>query len=415
MTQAARLAWPGVTLPTPADAKVYLDAARAPLLAGRSYAPRTAAVAGGSPQALGFAVALARTGVAVTLIEGDQHDAQRVSDTLSQAKTQAGISIVVDVSMITNVDVLIEASGAAAPQRLAILTALRKIAAADAVLISLGYDPQFLDDAAQFEDAGRLVLIDTAAPPPHIDLVEIIAASATTEAALTRVEGLARHLGALPLRTSAFLGGSLLAGFEDCAEDLVFRGSTPWEVDAAVEAFGFDLGPCAAQDLRGLDIAYARHRREDASKARRFATPVLDRMVPEGRLGRKGGVGWYRYPGGGGRVIDPLIEDLAREEAYFAGATTLPIPDDTLRQHLVLALINDAASLYAKGIPAPVIDLAATAATGFPPTLGGPLFFAQHIGFRTIAKTLTDLAAVEGRHWAPTDGLLALATRNRLV
>ncbi len=415
MTQAPFLAWPGVTLPRPDDAKHYLDEARAPLLAGPSDAPKTAAVAGGSPQALGFAVALARAGVAVTLIEDDQHDAQRVSDTLQKANAQAGISIVVDTSPLANIDVLVEASGTAAANRLGILAVLRKIAAHDAVLISLGYDPQILDAATHFPDAGRLVLIDTAAPPPDIGLVEIVATPATSESALSRVADLARQLGALPLQTPAFLGGPLLAGFEDCAEDLVFRGSTPWEVDAALDAFGFDLGPCAAQDLRGLDIAYARHRREDANETRRFPTPVLDRMVPEGRLGRKGGVGWYRYPGGGGRVIDPLIEDLAREEAYFAGATTRPIPDETLRKHLVLALINDAACLYGKGIPAQIIDLAAIAATGFPRALGGPLFFARHIGFDTVAAMLADLATAAGPQWAATGGLLDLAGENRLA
>jgi 3-hydroxyacyl-CoA dehydrogenase len=166
---------------------------------------------------------------------------------------------------------------------------------------------------------------------------------------LARTEGLSRRLGAVPLRTPVFLGAPLLARLEDCAEHLIFHGSTPWDLDAALEEFGFDLGPCAAQDLRGLDLAYARHRREDALDTRHLS-------------------------------IDPLIEDLAREEAYFAGVTPQPVSDEALRQTLVAALVIEAKRLLASGVPAPLIDLVATQATGFPAAKGGPLFFASCTG-----------------------------------
>jgi 3-hydroxyacyl-CoA dehydrogenase len=205
-------------------------------------------------------------------------------------------------------------------------------------------------------------VLDTAAPPPAIGLVEILAGSDP------RAEGLARRLGALPVTVPNFTGARLIAALEDAAEALVFEGSTPWEVDAAAEAFGFDLGPCAAQDLRGLDIAYARHR------ATGHALPVVDRMVPEGRLGRKGGVGWYRYPGGGGRVIDPLVEDLAREEAHFAGVTPRAISDSEIAARLSGALLRAAKGLVAE--PG-VIDLLSVLACGFPADTGGVLFAAQ--------------------------------------
>ncbi|MFK5997198.1 MAG: 3-hydroxyacyl-CoA dehydrogenase family protein [Rhodobacterales bacterium] len=68
-----------------------------------------------------------------------------------------------------------------------------------------------------------------------------------------------------------------------------------------------------------MDIAYTNRQRQNATRdpARRYI-PIADRMVEEGRLGKKSGVGWYRYPGGGGAVIDPLLEDMIIEESYFA-------------------------------------------------------------------------------------------------
>jgi len=99
--------------------------------------------------------------------------------------------------------------------------------------------------------------------------------------------------------------------FWRACEQMLFVHTNPWELDAALTAWGYGLGPCEAQDLIGLD---------DVLRARSEpATPVLPRMVSEGRLGKKTGWGFYRYPGGGGAVIDPLIEDLIHEEARFAG------------------------------------------------------------------------------------------------
>ena len=349
---------------------------------------------------MGLAVALARAGVRVTLIEEDDHDARRVGDILAKAGAGAGITITTDPAIARRADLLVAApaSGTAG------LVPVLRDAAPDALLVLMGQAP--LPDDLPPRIAARLVRIDSAAPPPAIALIEIVApaADATTQ---VRADALAMLLGASAVHTPVFIAAPLLARMEDIAEDLIFRGATPWQVDEALEAFGFSLGPCAAQDLRGLDLAYARHRREDTSGTRRVPCPVLDRMVPEGRLGHKGGVGWYRYPGGGGRVIDPLIEDLAREEAYFAGITPRPLSDDTLRHRTVLALIDAGAELLAAGVPARVIDRVSIAALGFPLAHGGLMTFAEKLG---LARVLADLKtlALEDSRFAPSDALLSI-------
>ncbi|WP_415921905.1 3-hydroxyacyl-CoA dehydrogenase family protein [Tateyamaria sp. SN6-1] len=95
---------------------------------------------------------------------------------------------------------------------------------------------------------------------------------------------------------------------------LIWRHCAPWELDEALTDWGYALGPCEAQDLVGLD-------RVMAARADADASPILARMLTEGRLGKRAGWGFYRYPGGGGAVIDPLIDDLVREEAWFAKTT----------------------------------------------------------------------------------------------
>lgn len=110
------------------------------------------------------------------------------------------------------------------------------------------------------------------------------------------------------------------------AERLMLHHTNPWELDEACIAAGFTRGLCEAQDHIGLDRVLARHPKRPV--------PILRRMLAEGRLGKIGGVGYYRYPGGGGAVIDPLIEDLIREEAWFAKVERSDISDDEITFHL---------------------------------------------------------------------------------
>ncbi len=125
-------------------------------------------------------------------------------------------------------------------------------------------------------------------------------------------------------------------------EHLLMNHTNPWELDEALCARGWSLGPCEAQDLVGLDTVLARQNGQTV-------TPILPRMVSEGRLGKKGGWGFYRYPGGGGAVIDPLIEDLIREEAWFAKHERHDLSDEDLCAMVAKAVQNAVASQLAQG------------------------------------------------------------------
>lgn len=123
---------------------------------------------------------------------------------------------------------------------------------------------------------------------------------------------------------------------------LLYHHTNPWELDEALCDWGYDMGPCEAQDLLGLDKVLARNPER--------TVPILPRMVAEGRMGKGGGVGYYRYPGGGGAVIDPLIEDLILEEAWFGKVTRAGLSDAALVAAMHDALRPISARLRAEGV-----------------------------------------------------------------
>ena len=129
--------------------------------------------------------------------------------------------------------------------------------------------------------------------------------------------------------------------YQWAADVLLTYHTNPWELDAALENAGYAMGPCLRQDAEGLEHAYARRksRRADPDV---LHVPSVDRAVEEGRLGRSVGWGWYRYPGGGGPVEDPLVEDLLTEEAWLRKMTRSDLDDAQIVHRMDLAIGNAA-------------------------------------------------------------------------
>jgi 3-hydroxyacyl-CoA dehydrogenase len=195
-------------------------------------------------------------------------------------------------------------------------------------------------------------------------------------------------------------------------------GSTPWEVDEAMVEFGYAMGPYEAQDLSGLDIAHANRRRQDATRdPNRRYIPIADRMVELGKLGKKTSAGWYRYPGGGGKVEDPIVADLANEEAHFAGITRTDYSADEIRHRLLLAMINEAADILDEGIAqsAQDIDLVTIAGYGFPRWRGGLMHYADTLGAKVIVDALGALAKEDSVAWKVSPLLVRCAEEQSLI
>lgn len=344
-----------------------------------SPTPDAVALIAADGAALSVARALLARGARVTLIEADAWDATRSREGL----TKAGL----DIAVVTADDALpavdLALAGPAAPE-----DALPRIVARLGVpALAVSGDAARLDGvAAALPDPSILIGLTfhmtTAAP----SLAEIVPRHATSDAARAAVRGLVAAAGLRSIETGG-TGMRLMLAMMEAADTLLIEGATPWEIDEAMVDFGFSIGPYELQDLVGMDAAHAARRR-------RGLVSVADRAVEEGRLGKKAGVGWYRYPGGGGAVIDPLVEDLIREESHFAGISPREIADDEVRDRLLSALVNEGARLLEEGVArqADDIDLIAVHGLAFPEAQGGPLVWADRVGLQAVLDMLEDVA-----------------------
>ena len=359
------------------------------------------AVVGGGMMGVGIAWAALEAGLYVTLLDSDADDMARTrmmfdrlaSVALAEAGSDSHAAAITarlrrlvldhDPAAAAGATIVIEADIESQKARFDLFAKLAPHLAPDAVLASNAAHLDLNDLAGRLADPACLVGLIFGAPAHAVKLVEIVRMSTTSDRALATGYALAARLGKVPVVSGVcdgYIGNRIMACCLEAADTLMMDGSNPWEIDESMVAFGMTMGPYEAQDIAGLDIALASRRRLQARRnpARRYI-PILDRMVNEGRLGRKVGVGWYRYPGGGGKVIDPLVEDLAREEAWFAGVTQRRIDAPEIVERLVLAMVNEAAAILSEGIAlrASDIDLVTVLGHGFPRWRGGLMHYAD--------------------------------------
>ncbi len=176
-------------------------------------------------------------------------------------------------------------------------------------------------------------------PPALMKLVEVVAGESTAEPALAATVEVAERMGRVPVRCAdapGFIVNRCNRPF--ALESLRMMGdgiATPAQIDRIVrEDGGYRMGPFELMDLIGIDVNYkvARSFFEQRPEPRWEPHPIPERMVAEGRLGRKTGAGFYEYEDGKRieaaeveiedelrrRVLDRLLAQLVNEGCYAA-------------------------------------------------------------------------------------------------
>ncbi|GAA6202620.1 3-hydroxyacyl-CoA dehydrogenase family protein [Aquicoccus sp. SU-CL01552] len=366
-----------------------------------------ALIVGAGPAGVMAARLLTHAGYAVVLAEPDPDDARRIRDMLAQAGLT--LTVVDGPGDPTGAQIVMEAMEEDPGPRTSVLEHLERTTAPDSLLLST--TPTGI--------SGRVIGFRLYTAVQSRNLVEIAPGPGAREPQIAAAFALAATMGRHAVRAPhnrASIGTRLMRRLYEAADTMLLQGAIPHELDEAMVALGWDMGLYEAQDLAGLVAAYADRKAQVPDRdPDRLYVPIQDRVVEEGRLGKSAGVGWYRYPGGGGAVIDPLVEDLLREEAWFAGVTPRGFGAEEMQERLVMALIHEGALLLADGTAATAgdIDTVSRAGLGFPVRLGGVIAHADALGADRIAEALMRLAVEDPLVWTPPEPILDCAGAGR--
>ena len=112
---------------------------------------------------------------------------------------------------------------------------------------------------------------------------------------------------------------------------------------------------------------------------------------------------------------NPAVAPLVDAEAARHGITRQPMTDDAVLNRLLLALINEAATLLGEGIAAKAadVDLVLVHGYGFPRFRGGPLFHADQIGMAALLEQVKALEAKDPIVWKVAPLIERLAAEGR--
>lgn len=308
-----------------------------------------------------------------------------------------------EVQALAACDLLLEAVFEEYDVKLMVMRQLGELARPDAIIAS---NTSYLDLDRLAEATGceqNVVGLHFFSPAHIMKLLEIVRGTATASHVLATALGLAKRLKKTAIVSGVgegFVGNRIYAAYRRHCEFIVEDGAAPEQVDRAIEAFGFAMGPFAVSDLAGLDIAWRMRQRLSATRDRRERyVDIADKLCDAGRLGRKTGAGWYNYsPGSGRRVPSPETARIIEACRAESGRPQRSFSDREVARRAIAAMLNEAALVLAEGIaqrPSD-IDLAMVNGYGFPAYLGGPLYWAARQGREVIAEAIDELAEANG-------------------
>lgn len=255
--------------------------------------------------------------------------------------------------------------------------------------------------------------------PAHImKLLEIVRGAKTAPAVLQAALELGQRIGKVSVvagNCHGFIGNRMLHTYVREARMLLLEGAYPHQVDAALQGFGFAMGPFRMYDVVGIDLEW--RARELAGKGQDDpAVQVDNRLCGLGRFGQKVRMGYYRYAAGSRQAEhDPEVDALVLQVSEQLGFARRAIGPEEILERCLLALVNEGAKILEEGIAATSqdIDLVYLNGYGFPAGQGGPMAWADAQGALAILERLRALQHAFGPHWQPAKLIEQLAASGK--
>jgi 3-hydroxybutyryl-CoA dehydrogenase len=259
-------------------------------------------------------------------------------------------------------------------------------------------------------------------PPALMELVEVVAGDESREGDLQRATEVARGMGRTPIQARdsvGFVANRCVRPFFLESLRMLSEGvASHDEIDRILRlGAGLRMGPFELMDLIGIDVNFAVAKsfwEQSFGEPRWRPSPVHERMVASGRLGRKTGRGFYTYEKD--KPHRPRDPDVAAERPIFdegeleqlAGPKAAPV-----LTRLGATIANEACFAIGERV-ASAEDVNTAMRLGYNWPLG-PLEWGERLGWSRALGVLEELREMQGDGYRPAPALRTAATEGSPV
>ena len=399
-----------------------------------SFSIQQVAVIGAGTMGRGIVMSLANAGIPVLWLDNNPQMLEQaltsIADTWAHSVRQgrldeneaaarrARVSAAADYTSLADTDLVIEAVYENLELKQEIFRTLDGLLKPSAILAS-NTSALDIDAIAAVTERPEQVLGLHFFSPAHImKLLEIVRGAKTAPAVLDAALDLGKRIGKISVvagNCDGFIGNRMLNTYVKEARSMLLEGAYPHQVDAALQGFGFAMGPFRMYDVVGIDLEW--RARELAGKGQeQHVVQVDNRLCALGRFGQKTRMGYYRYAEGSRQAEhDPEVDALVLEVSESLGYQRRSIGAEEILERCLLALVNEGAKILEENIAANShdIDLVYLNGYGFPADKGGPMSWADSQGAASLYQRLKDLQQRFGDHWQPARLIETLATSGK--
>jgi 3-hydroxybutyryl-CoA dehydrogenase len=305
------------------------------------------------------------------------------------------------LSNLAECDLVIEAAPEDLELKRKLFAALADTCGPDAILASNTSSLPVTTIAADVPRPQRVVGMHFFNPPALMKLVEVVATADSSEDALAATTEVGSRMGRTPIRAKdspGFIANRLARPFSLESLRMLAEGvADAATIDRVCRlGGGFRMGPFELIDLIGLDVNLSVARSfysQGGEPARWRPSAIQERMVGEGRLGRKSGSGFYEYGDGPHREADPDL-DIEAPTLDRAALAKIGPAAETILPRLIAQIANEAAFALEEEVGSPAdMDTAMRLGFNWP---RGPLELTELIGPGRAADLLEELREQHG-------------------
>ena len=398
-----------------------------------------AGVIGAGTMGGGIAMCFANAGIPVTVVDTTQEALDRGLGVVDRnyesmvkrgritadekAKRMGLIQGALDYSGLGTADVIIEAVFESMDLKKKIFGALDKVAKPGAVLASNTSTLDMAEIARATSRPQDVVGMHFFSPANVMPLLEVVRTDATSAETIRTVLDLSRPIKKTPVLAKVcygFVGNRMMEGYAREAQRMALEGATPRQVDDALEKWGMAMGILAVFDMAGVDVGVNVHKANADKYPPDPAYYQADMALhAAGRFGQKTGKGYYQYkPGDRNRYDDPEALALIAAKAKAVGVAPRQHTEQEILERCLYPLMNEGFRILEEGVVlrASDIDVVWTSGYGFPRYRGGPMFYAEAIGLKTLLDGMVRYREQFGpMHWEPAKLLVELVKSGRSV